>query len=113
MIDPTKLDPFTTVYRGRYNTRAGKRYHLNPACPALGPKPLKGRLGATLLSGRSLCSVEGGPRESMPRPAKYGGGRINVSPRVMKGPDRKPLPPMLGPRLPPHPLAPFTTGVWQ
>ncbi len=73
------LDPFTTIYRGRYNSKGGKRYHLNPACPALGPKPLKGRLGAVLLTGRRLCSIEGGPRETMPKPLKYGGGRVPVA----------------------------------
>lgn len=68
MVDPSKLDPFTTIYRGRYNTRGFRRYHLDPFCPALGERPLKGRLGAMITAKRPLCAMEGGPSSN------FGGG---------------------------------------
>lgn len=61
MIDPSTMDPFTTTYRGR-NNHGGRQkvFHLDPNCPMLSDKPLKGRLGSTLLTGRRLCSYEAG-----------------------------------------------------
>jgi hypothetical protein len=57
------LDPFTVAYRGSAARRKGHRntYHLDPACPLLGDRIMKTRLGSMHAGGWKLCEREANP----------------------------------------------------